>query len=322
MAEPDWNPDTAGRPVAEILREGGIEAPRSGRRGRRWDDEDTGIRQRRAETPAPPPNGLARRASDAKVADDRAPRDRAPRDRAPRDRAAVARAAPDAAPRRAADPITAAIPGLRPSRTPDVPGPSTPPPVQPDRRAPEGGDRRQRDRRAPEAEGRAPWEGTERRVGDRRADERRAPSAASRPDPADRPERTGRVSDRPVRGPAAGGDFSTGPIPVVRDGDPVVTEDDAGPKESALAWLRFAGELVIALAAGIGVYFLATVLWEQVPQLAVFLTPLAVTGLVAGVSVWRQRLGREPVGARLLAVLVFAGALLTVAPAAGLLSGG
>jgi membrane protein YdbS with pleckstrin-like domain len=124
-----------------------------------------------------------------------------------------------------------------------------------------------------------------------------------------------------VRGPAAGGDFSTGPIPVVRDGDPVVTEDDAGPKESALAWLRFAGELVIALAAGIGVYFLATVLWEQVPQLAVFLTPLAVTGLVAGVSVWRQRLGREPVGARLLAVLVFAGALLTVAPAAGLLSG-
>ena len=46
----------------------------------------------------------------------------------------------------------------------------------------------------------------------------------------------------------------------------------------------------------------------------------AVTGLVTGVGVWRQRQGREPVGARLLAVLVFAGTLLTIAPAAELLA--
>ena len=97
---------------------------------------------------------------------------------------------------------------------------------------------------------------------------------------------------------------------------------DATPQESALAWLRFAGELVIALAAGVGVYFAATLLWENIPHVAVLLAPLAVTGLVTGVGVWRQRQGREPVGPRLLAILVFAGTLLTIAPAAGLLAGG
>jgi hypothetical protein len=118
-----------------------------------------------------------------------------------------------------------------------------------------------------------------------------------------------------VRSPVADPHPTTGPIPVVRDGDAVL-EDEAGPKESALAWLRFAGELVIALAAGVGIYFLSTVLWEQVPYLAVVLVPLAVTALVTGVSVFRKRLGREPMGLPLLAVLVFAGVLLTVLPAA------
>ena len=52
------------------------------------------------------------------------------------------------------------------------------------------------------------------------------------------------------------------------------------------------------------------------------MAPLAVAGLVAGVGAWRQRHGREPVGVRLFAVLVFAGTLLTIAPAAGLLAAG
>ena len=126
--------------------------------------------------------------------------------------------------------------------------------------------------------------------------------------PARAPERTTQ------RAPHRDQHFSTGPIPVVR---PEVLDDelDTGPKESALAWLRFAGELLIALAAGIGIYFAATLLWENVPYLAVLLVPLAVTGLVAGVGAWRQRQGHEPVGPRLLAILVVAGTLLTVAPA-------
>ena len=139
------------------------------------------------------------------------------------------------------------------------------------------------------------------------------------------PAARGRVSARPStqRAPQKDVHPSTGPIPVVRpeDIDHNIDGDlDSTPKESALAWLRFAGELVIALAAGVGVYFAATLLWEQLPHLAVFLAPLAVAGLVAGVSMWRQRQGREPIGPRLLGLLVFAGTLLTIAPAAGLLA--
>jgi hypothetical protein len=329
MAEPDWNPDTAGRPLAEILREAGIEsAARAGRR-RRWDDpEETSLRQRRAEAAADTEarSTFGRRASD--LADGQDSRRPSP------------------------GPSTAAIPGLRPSRTPEVPTPA-PPVVMPPQRARRAPDRRpsEWDWSTPEQDGRAHVEpdralgrqqaarpewgpadqdwgpaddqdwGTADRRG-RSADrdqrqagrDRRSGDRDQRPGGRDRP-----TTDRPAR-PPAGQDFSTGPIPIVRD-DAVVTDEDSSPRESALAWARFAGELVIALIAGVGVYFLATVLWQQVPRLAVLLTPLAVTGLVAGVSVWRQRMGREPVGTRLLAVLVFAGALLTVAPAAGLIPG-
>jgi hypothetical protein len=353
MAEPDWNPDTAGRSLAEILREAGIEAPRSGRRGsRRWDDEDTGIRQRRSGPPTGDNPRFGRRAGDLRDDEPRTGGVRVSEDRAVRPGAA--------------DPSTAAIPGLRgPSRAPDVPGASTPAPAPRERRAaprpewerpadagrpaePERGLERERStgrqrrveeerttgrqRRVEEERttGRQPpveedrSTGRQRRVEEERSTGRqrpvdREPTERRRgPEPAH--ESTGRVSDRPVR-PPADAHPSTGPIPVVRDGDTLLDEEEAGPKESALAWLRFAGELVIALAAGVGVYFLATVLWEQIPYLAVVLAPLAVTGLVAGVSVFRRRSGRDSMGAPLLAVLVFAGALLTVMPAAGLLSG-
>ena len=133
-----------------------------------------------------------------------------------------------------------------------------------------------------------------------------------------------RSTDRAARRAAPGEAHpSTGPIPVVRPEQFEDADDlDSTPRESALAWLRFAGELIIALAAGVGVYFAATLLWENVPHVAVLLAPLAVTALVAGVGYWRQKQGRDPVGPRLLAILVFAGTLLTIAPAAGLLAGG
>ena len=69
MAEPDWNPDTAGRSLAEILREAGIEAPRSGRRQRRWDDpEGDVVPQRRSGPPSAEDSTFGRRASDLRVA--------------------------------------------------------------------------------------------------------------------------------------------------------------------------------------------------------------------------------------------------------------
>jgi hypothetical protein len=147
-----------------------------------------------------------------------------------------------------------------------------------------------------------------RRPGGTRVDARRSPDRLPK---RSRAERTAREPQH----------ASTGPIPVVRVDDLTGADLDSGPRDSALAWLRFAGELVIALAVGVGVYFAATVLWEMVPYVAVLLAPVAVTGLVAGVGVWRQRMGREAVGARLLAVLDFAGTLLTIAPAAALLAG-
>jgi hypothetical protein len=258
MAEPDWNPDTGGRSLAEILREAGIESAARTARRRRADDDDTGIRQRRADAAAAADrSGYGRRRSDLQGSP-----------------SAPARPSPPGVEHAPAGPSTAAIPGLRPDRKPGVPQPSVP--VAPMHRSAESaGTRRSAAHAGVRAGGRGAT-GTAPRVGD-----------------------------------------STGPIPIVRPdgGDDV----QATPRESALAWLRFAGELVIALAAGVGIYFAATVLWEMVPQLALLLAPLAVTGLVAGVNLWRQRQGSEPVGARLLAVLVFAGTLLTIAPAASLL---
>jgi hypothetical protein len=267
MAEPDWNPDTGGRSLAEILREAGIESANRAARRRSWDDpEETGIRQRRAEAAAAGRPELGRRKSDRTV-DEQRPGRPMP------ERRATAEWRPAAEPRemRRAEPgpSTAAIPGLRPDRKPGVPVVGTMP------------------------SGPVPT---------RRADP-----------PAQRSvQRSAPVDSHP----------STGPIPVVRpDQIDDLHEADATPKESALAWLRFAGELIIALAAGVGVYFAATVLWEMVPYVAVLLAPLAVTGLVTGVGMWRHRQGREPVGPRLLTILVFAGTLLTIAPAAGLLAG-
>jgi hypothetical protein len=268
MADPDWNPDTGGRSLAEILREAGIESANRAARRRSWDDpEETGIRQRRAEAAAA--DGVAGRTGYGRRRSDQsdAPPPAVERRQQP-DRRQPRRPLPD--------PSTAAIPGLRPDRKPGVPTssamPSAPVPLP---------ERVLRERRAADP-----------------LPQRSTPRAAREP-------------DHP----------STGPIPVVRP-DQIAEDLDETPQQSALAWLRFAGELVIALAAGVGVYFAATVLWEIIPHVAVLLAPLAVTGLVTGVGVWRQRQGREPIGARLLAVLVFAGTLLTIAPAAGLLASG
>jgi hypothetical protein len=280
----DWNPDTGGRSLAEILREAGIERANRANRRRSWDDPDeTAIRQRRAEAAADRSNsgGFGRRKSDFA---DRV--DAQAKEAPPVERRQARRVAPE--------PSTAAIPGLRPDRKPGVPHPSGPLPS------------------GPIPSGPIPSEIPDSLVRGRRE---RVPAARERVAPRGSTART------TERAPGHDPHPSTGPIPVVVPDAP--DEDlDATPRESALAWLRFAGELLIALAAGVGVYFAATLLWEQVPHLAVFLAPLAVAGLVAGVSIWRQRQGREPVGPRLLALLVFAGTLLTIAPAAGLLAAG
>ncbi|MGY1602842.1 hypothetical protein [Geodermatophilus sp. SYSU D00815] len=331
MAEPRRDPETGGRSLAEILREAGIESPTRGRR-RRDDPDDTGLRQRRAEPEDEDPGTgrvggrpYGRRAGDLRIAG-------------------------AAAPSQAADPQTAAIPGVRPSGKPEVPAATGQTGVVRERRADDqraGGDRRHGDRRVDDD--RSTGRVGERRQGDRRLQGRRLEDRRAEDRPDD-DRATGRVGERraleprpdrragdrrapappveqrrPERVPAPATPLddnpSTGPIPVVADERGVA--DAAGtPQEGVLAWLRFGGELVIALAAGVGIYFLFTVIWETLPHLAVLVAPLAVTGLVAGVGAYRHKMSRDPVGPRLLAVLVFAGVLLTVAPAAALLATG
>ncbi|SDG02408.1 hypothetical protein [Klenkia brasiliensis] len=116
---------------------------------------------------------------------------------------------------------------------------------------------------------------------------------------------------------------TTGPIPkvVLPKDEPTGAEPLSAP-QAAVAWARFAGELVVALAVGVGLYYLFTVLWELQPYVAVVAAPLAITGLVGGAAAWRQRQGQGQLGLWVLLVLLFAGTLLCVVPAAGLLSGG
>ncbi|WP_369132936.1 hypothetical protein [Modestobacter sp. I12A-02662] len=111
------------------------------------------------------------------------------------------------------------------------------------------------------------------------------------------------------------GAHRTGPQPAV-----AADEEPLTGRQSALAWLRFVGEMVVALAVGVGVYFAFTVLWEVVPYGALVAAPLTITGLVAGVSAYRQKRGEGPPGVWLLAGLLLAAAVLVIAPAAGLLA--
>jgi hypothetical protein len=254
------DPETSGRPLADILREAGVESPTRGRRRRGDELEDTGVRQRGTGDTG----RVADRREFGRRAGDRAG-DAAPAAPVPDRRVG----------RRQPEPSTAAIPGLRPSRKPGVPGGS-----------PAG----------------TPGDGSAREAQPRE----RAPRER-----ASRAGLAAKVASAP----------QTGPIPVVRADDPPLLEDEGlAPREGVVAWLRFGGELVLALAAGVGIYFLFTMLWQQLPYLAVLLAPVAVAGLVGGVGAWRQRQDREPAGVRVVAVLVFAGTLLTIAPAAGLLS--
>ncbi|MDT0274841.1 hypothetical protein [Blastococcus goldschmidtiae] len=333
MAEPDWNPDTGGRPLAEILREAGIDTSRAAKR-RRWDEPDEPVRQRRPDAQPPADRPFGRRRSDAEEQETGAVRSGATRAGSRQlsaSRAAPGTGSPPVRPsgdrRAVAGPSTTAIPEVRPARSPGVPHPSAPLPDIPlgalrgDRVA-ERVSGRDTGRVTDRAVGRDTGRVADRAVG--RDTGRVADRAVGRDTGrvADRAvgRDTGRLTDRAVRPGhrAAHRDelTSTGPIPVVRAAEVDDLDEDASP----LAWLRFVGELVIALAVGVGVFFAATVLWEMAAYVALLLVPLAVTGLVAGVGMWRQRQGADPVGPRLLALLVFAGTLLTIVPAAQLLA--
>jgi hypothetical protein len=326
MSEPDSG-EYSVRSLADILREHGLETELGTRPGRR-----------RRTTDEPGSTGRSPRVGPAVQAPASAPgaRSSAPV-RPPGPAPAAARSAPAAAPVRAPvttwpDPSASAsrpAAGLAgPATPPREPGTARPSPTS---RAQPSAQREVQDAPVgplsstgpvgPRGDVAAPPV----RSGRRRSDQLAADPAGGRP-PAVRAPTTSAI---PATGAATSSHRAadhpvTGPIPVQRGAAEATAGEDDEPltgRESALAWFRFVGELVVALAVGIGLYFAFTVLWELMPYVALIAAPVAVTGLVAGVAAWRQRSGQGVLGVRLLAVLLLAGTVLVIAPAAGLLAG-
>ena len=312
MAEPDWNPDTGGRSLAEILREAGIETELGTRPGRR-----------RRTTDDPAGTGSSPRVDGA---------GRAPRPTAGQPSPAAARSA---APGRPVGQAPAArSSSAAPGGQARVPGHDLAGPVR--ARLPPA-DRAGRSGRAGPG-GRAgprPGAGLVRAVGpggegppsDRMSATGRVGERADVAPPPVRPvaARATRARPQPTTGPACSARArpprrSPWPAPPPRPpggrppghrADPrAARRGRAGGRggrgaahrqgERCSPGLRFAGELVVALAVGIGLYFAFTVLWELMPYVALVAAPASVTALVAGVAAYRQRRGQGSLGVRLL----------------------
>ena len=338
MSQPDSG-EYSVRSLAEILREHGLESElgtRPGRRRKASDDPSSTGRSPRVETgsrvaptdaparaPAQPARGATPPRAPAPARAQTPVWTPAPE---PTLRPAAGLASPDTPVRASPTPTPSRAPAAAPAavspRAPADPGPMSttgpvggrsdvaPPPARPGRRK---ADAELADR-APEQSG--PLSGQSPSTSALPAGGSTTASSSQYSRAADAASRARRAAEHPV----------TGPIPVVtaQAAAEAAAAEAAEPltgRQSALAWARFAGELVVALAVGIGVYFLFTVLWELMPYVALVAAPLTVTALVAGVAAWRQRSGQGQLGVRLLAVLLLAGTVLVIAPAAGLLAG-
>jgi hypothetical protein len=329
MSQPNSGEYSA-RSLAEILREHGLETElgtRPGRRRRTSDDPEVTGRSPRVEpaprAPRPQPPGQAPAAARSS-APARTPGGNGSAPRSP----AAASPAPQA---RSSAPVWSDQPAAGPRPAAGLAGPASPvrepAPAQVPSPAPS---RATRDSAAERMSSTGPVGG--------RADVAPPPVRHGR-----RKSDTGasETTDEPIaprgRGPSTSAIPSlgaarrqaeahpvTGPIPVQNGARRSAADEPEEPltgRESAVAWARFAGELVVALAVGVGLYFAFTVLWELMPYVALVAAPVTVTALVAGVAAWRQRQGQGALGVRLLAVLLLAGTVLVIAPAAGLLAG-
>lgn len=89
---------------------------------------------------------------------------------------------------------------------------------------------------------------------------------------------------------------------------------------SFVHYLLALGELILAVALGLGLSYLFRQLWDFTPYVAAVAAPVAVCGLVGVVGVVRKRLhlGAVPLG--LLLVILFVATLLVVLPAAWVIS--
>lgn len=328
MTQPNPSGEYSVRSLAEILREHGLESELGTRPGRRRQPNgdvtstgrsarvDTGAGSPRAEAPVRSPSA------------------------APNGRSATPPRSPARAPERAPSvPVWTPAPEpkvrpaaglLSPQTPPAAPASARPAAGRADEAPPAVRTGRRKSDAAPTGPGAEPLFG----AGPSTAAIPAAPTTSSNPTSTHSRSAPTGSTGATARGAAGAGRRGadhpvTGPIPVVSAAQAEAARGEAAKadeepltgRESVLAWARFAGEMVVALAAGIGVYFAFTVLWELLPYVALVAAPVTVTGLVAGVAAYRQRRGQGALPVRLLAVLLLAGTVLVIAPAAGLLAG-
>jgi len=111
---------------------------------------------------------------------------------------------------------------------------------------------------------------------------------------------------------------SPSPLATAAPEDP--EEDAAVPLSSGtLSWAILVVELLAAVGLGVAAWYAFSALWDLLPYVAAFAGPLVVTGLVAVAGALRARTGRNPLGLPTLCILVFAGTVLVVLPAATLI---
>ncbi|MGI8627836.1 MAG: hypothetical protein ACR2J5_14915 [Geodermatophilaceae bacterium] len=108
------------------------------------------------------------------------------------------------------------------------------------------------------------------------------------------------------------------PSPVATTAPDEKDEIDAAPplRGGVASWAILAVELLAALGLGVAAWYAFSAVWELLPYVAAFAGPLVVTGLVAVAGALRARTGRKPLGLPTLCILVFAGTVLVVLPAA------
>ena len=131
-----------------------------------------------------------------------------------------------------------------------------------------------------------------------------------------------RVSARALQAAAT---VTSGPSHANRSASPLASSLPEDPEEAesalplrggAASWAILAVELVAALGLGVAAWYAFSALWELLPYVAAFAGPLVITGLVAVAGALRARTGRNPLGLPTLCILVFAGTVLVVLPAA------
>ena len=109
---------------------------------------------------------------------------------------------------------------------------------------------------------------------------------------------------------------SASPVATTAPADPDEIDSAAPIRAGVASWAILAVELLSAVGLGIAAWYAFSAVWELLPYVAAFLGPLVVTGLVAVAGALRARTGRNPLGLPTLCILVFAGTVLVVLPAA------